>query len=220
MLEVPLSVFDPNGDSLITWVENLPPGAIFDTSLNRLSWVPGSDAAGTYGDVRFVASDGHLRDDVTATILVAPTNQPPTLIAPAALTAREGDTVRFILQGNDADGDLLNYDSPLLPGGSLLNPNTGLFTWTPAFYQAGDFEIPFFASDGTTDAAATTTITVLNENAPPVFDTLDEWIVQEGQGIRFTTFAFDPDNPDVVPQVRLLDGSLHAAGWRRTVGDL
>src|SRR5262249_21824166 len=100
------------------------------------------------------------------------------------------------------------YSSNLLPGGATLDPTTGVFEWTPAFFQAGTFDIPFSVSDGQNTTTLTTRFTVLNVNAPPVFDDLGRWEVQENQQLRFRAFAFDPDNPSFVPPDRLGDGTL------------
>ena len=70
------------------------------------------------------------------------------------------------------------------------------------------FEIPLTVSDGESVTTQTMKITVLNVNAPPVFDDLGRWQVQEGQQVHFRVFAFDPDNPSFVPQDRLPDETL------------
>src|SRR5262249_27515951 len=48
----------------------------------------------------------------------------------------------------------------------------------------------------------------LNVNAPPVFDPLDNWRIAEGQEVKFTAFALDPDNPNFVLPTRLQGGGL------------
>src|SRR5690606_1639233 len=74
--------------------------------------------------------------------------------------------------------------------------------WTPSYVQNGVYEVPFEVSDGETTVSFTTTITVLNANAAPVFDQLDGWQVLEGQLLSFTAFARDPDNPYYTPAMR------------------
>ena len=46
-------------------------------------------------------------------------------------TIQEGNRLRFYLEGGDPDGDPVVFLSKLLPPGSFLDPNTGLFDWTP-----------------------------------------------------------------------------------------
>ncbi|NJL77654.1 MAG: tandem-95 repeat protein, partial [Richelia sp. SM2_1_7] len=83
-----------------------------------------------------------------------------------------------------------------------------MFEWTPGFFQAGNFEIPFTVSDGNNIVTQTALITVFNANAAPVFDNLGQWYIQEGEQLRFNAFAFDADNPDFVLQERNADGVL------------
>ncbi len=201
-------------DPLQYWVNNLPNGATFsngatfypDTQV--LSWTPGFEAAGIYEDVTFVVSDGVHRVSQTTTFIIAPTNQAPTLLTFADKTVVEGDRLRLQLVASDPEGDSLTYFSNLLPGGSRLDPNTGVFEWTPGYFQAGDYTIPFSVSDGETVTTQTVRFEVLNVNAAPVFDSLDSWSVVEEQSLRFRAFAFDPDNPSFVPQERLPNGEL------------
>jgi hypothetical protein len=207
-LQIKLSATDTDRNHLTYWADNLPNSAIFDSATGILTWTPGYEAAGTYENVQFTVSDGIERVTQSATILIAPTNQAPTLIRPANTIVREGEKVRIQLQSSDADGTTLSYNSNLLPGGSQLDPRTGLFEWTPAYFQAGEFEIPFTVSDGGSITTQTTKITVLNVNAAPVFDNLGAWQIQEGQSVRFRAFALDPDNPGFVPQDRNADGQL------------
>src|SRR5205823_8358195 len=100
--------------------------------------------------------------------------------------------------------------SALLPGGANLDPNTGVFLWTPGFSRHGTYTVPFTVSDGSRAVTRTATITVTNVNAAPVFDSLDPWRTSEGQAVSFRAFASDPDNPGFVPQDRTPGGGLTA----------
>jgi YD repeat-containing protein len=207
-LQIAIAANDPDNNRLTYWADRLPPGAVFDPQTRTLSWTPGFEAAGTYENVQFTVSDGVNTVTQTTTILIAPVNQAPALIKPSDRTVREGETVRFQLQGQDPEGATLTYFSKLLPGGAVLDPKTGLFEWTPTFFQAGTFEIPFIASDGSTTATQTVKLTVLNVNAAPEFEGLTPWQVAEGQQVRFRAFAFDADNPGFIPQDRNSSGQL------------
>lgn len=151
----------------------------------------------------------HLRVEFTSGVYaLSYPNQAPALIQPSDRTVREGETVRFQLQGQDPEGATLTYFSNLLPGGAVLDPKTGLFEWTPTYFQAGTFEIPFIVSDGSTTTTQTVKLTVLNVNAAPEFEGLTPWQVAEGQQVRFRAFAFDADNPGFIPQDRNSSGQL------------
>ena len=91
----------------------------------------------------------------------------PTLLRPPDRTILEGESVHFSLLASDPNGLPLTYSSNMLPGGAGLDPNTGVFDWTPGFYQHGVYQIPFTVSDGDLSTTQIVTITVLNVNAPP-----------------------------------------------------
>ncbi|MGF1676258.1 MAG: putative Ig domain-containing protein, partial [Rivularia sp. (in: cyanobacteria)] len=207
-LQLQISATDVDQDKLTYWVDNLPPGAAFDAKTGILTWTPGYSSAGTHENVQFTVTDGKERITQTATFLIAPTNQLPEFKTIPSKFVREGESVRIQLKASDAEGDNLTYSSKLLPGGSKLDPTTGLFEWTPGFFQAGNFEIPFTVSDGNNIVTQTSSITVFNANAAPVFDNLGEWYIQEGEQLRFRAFAFDADNPDFVLQERNASGEL------------
>src|SRR5262249_3638641 len=131
LLEVPVSASDADGDHLVYWADHLPPGAVFDVARRTLMWTPDGRSAGTYETVLLVVSDGIDQVSQSTTLVIAPTNQAPTLLRPADRTVREGDHVRIALSAGDPEGAVLTYGSNLLPGGAFLDPKTGVFDWTP-----------------------------------------------------------------------------------------
>ena len=76
LLEFTISAYDPDGDTLTYSASNLPSGASFDASSRTFSWTPTYDQAGTYTNVHFEVSDGHLTDSEDITITVH-TGYPP-----------------------------------------------------------------------------------------------------------------------------------------------
>lgn len=202
------SASDPEGQPLVFWGDHLPPGAAVDPVTGQFLWTPGFDAAGTYEDVRLFASDGVNDVSAVVTLLIEPVNQAPNVVRPPDRTILEGQTLRFAIAASDPEGDAIRFSSALLPANATLHPLTGVFEWTPAYFQAGVHEIPFTVSDGKGATTKTTVITVLNVNAAPVFDPFFAFRVAEGQSLQFKAFAFDPDNPGYVPPDRLQDGSL------------
>lgn len=57
LLQVTVTVSDPDGDALTVGASNLPDGAVFDSATLMLSWVPSVEQAGAY-TVTISASDG------------------------------------------------------------------------------------------------------------------------------------------------------------------
>jgi YD repeat-containing protein len=215
LIELPIGATDPDSDRLLFWINNLPPGAVFDPETRLFTWTPDATAAGTYENVQFVVSDGKQQVSQSVTFAIAPTNQAPTLINPgnayggqSQRSIRQGETFILRLAATDPDGQTLTYFSNILPAGATINPVTGVFEWTPGYNQTGIFRIPFSVSDGQLTSTQTVNIEILDVNAAPVFDTIGRLQVQEGQQLRFRVFALDPDNPGYIPQERRDDGTL------------
>ncbi len=195
LLEVPVSAFDPDGDALFYFADNLPPGAVFDPYSQALRWRPGGDAAGAYSNVTLIVSDGYFETKATFEIVVTNNNTPPTLAPVNDFSLREGDVVSFRLFGSDEDGDRLRYLSPNLPPGAFLDPNTGLFEWTPGYDQHGEFEVDFYADDGTDVTVQSATLSVENLNGQVAFAALTPFEIFEGQTITLRIAATDPEYP-------------------------
>jgi len=216
-----LTASDANGDNLSITVRNLPAGARFNAATGMLSWTPSYDQAGDYRDVTVVVSDGKAVTTRRFNIHVDQGYPQPVLASVPAQNLREGDRFGLQLSGQvpgglaHADGSsiTLSFDATWLPGGATLNSETGWFEWTPGYAQAGSYDVPisltatFTPADGsepvTTSVASVLHLSVANANGAPVFDPVETWTVLEGQALRVSLFAFDPDNPGFAPKVRL-----------------
>jgi len=69
-LSFSLGASDPDGDTLVFSVVNLPPGASFNAATGSFNWTPDDSAVGSYSPI-FSVSDGSLSDTETVTIEVA-----------------------------------------------------------------------------------------------------------------------------------------------------
>jgi len=145
---LPVVAEDPDGQVLSFSADHLPPGARFDSQTGVLEWTPGPHDAGEYKGVEFSVSDGTNTVTSTVTFIVTPVNAAPVLKGIPDRTVRQGDALRFTVTADDADGDPLTYSTPDLLPGMSLDPNTGVFEWTPPYNVAGSFDIRFDASDG------------------------------------------------------------------------
>ncbi len=195
LLEIPVSGYDPDGDSIFYFADSLPPGAIFDHFTQTLRWRPSGLDAGAYENVTLIASDGYFETRATFELVVTNSNLPPELSPVNDLNLREGDSATFRLQGRDADGDTLRYRSPNLPPGAFLDPKSGLFEWSPGFDQHGTYDIDFYADDGQAIAQRRARINVANVNGPVAFGQLTPFEFFEGQTIRLRIAATDPEYP-------------------------
>ena len=195
LLQVPVEGFDPDNDVLSFWIDHLPGGAVFDAQAGVLRWQTDFESAGRYGNVTLGVSDGLTETSQTLEILVTDVNQAPRFEPPPAQTIRENDQLSLLLKATDVDGDRVAFSAPVLPAGAVLNPDTGLFWWTPDYTQHGSYQIQFLAGDGQQQTARTLNIEVLNVNGPVRFDQLGHWVVYEGQSWIVNVGVQDPDHP-------------------------
>ena len=116
--------------------------------------------------------------------MIAPADQPPILEQPVDRSILEGESIQISLVASDPDGsgNPLKFSSNFLQGGASLDPKTCVFDWTQGYDEPGVYQVPFTVSDGTLSTTDTTTITVLDVNAPPQFDYLGAF--QRGRGPR------------------------------------
>lgn len=170
LLQFDLSAVDPNNDSVIYSLSQVPAGAAL--AGKRFTWTPLYTQAGTYR-VTFYAKDNvspPLVDSQTITITVNNVNIKPVLSNPGNRTINENQLLSITLSATDVNGDALIYSMTSTPDiGSPLTANQ--FNWTPAYSQAGTYSITFFARDNGTPIMSdsqTISITVNNVNVAPV----------------------------------------------------
>jgi len=151
---------DPNGDPLSYGFTEKPLGMNVNTD-GLVTWNPIND--GSY-PVTIVVSDGTGMED-TQSFTVTVTGeaaQTPVLDALGDQIALLGQTLTLQLSASDPDSDVIEFFvAPLpLPANMLLDSSSGVFTFTPAANQVGDFVLKFMATDGRFYAEQTITITV------------------------------------------------------------
>ncbi len=191
---------DPEGDTLIYQVQDLPTGADFNVSSSPSAqpklfrWRPGYADAGAY-TVTFVAIDSlgntaHL----VVPISVQDQNRPPVLQTVPDQVIREGVAFKLTLEASDPDGDTLSYQvSPLLDG-LEMDPSSGELTWQPNFQQSGVYVLTLSVGDPlggmTTQDISFTVEDVPN---PPTMVPIEPIHVTEGERIEIVLTADDPD---------------------------
>lgn len=228
-----ITASDLDSDYLSFNVENLPAGAVFDAQNKQLIWTPDYNQAGQY-QVTLVVTDGVKTVRQTLDILVDQARVKPYFAEVPAQYLQEGQAYSLLLQGTmqgaeqinahtwrQADGTSIElaFYASWLPAGAQLNKETGQLTWTPGFAQHGDFVVPITLIAKQTipnhPRVVTTTLKrevvfhVANANAAPVFadDLAQGWQSFEGQPVRLSVFAVDPDNPEFAPKIRLTPNS-------------
>ncbi|NLS91835.1 MAG: hypothetical protein GXX96_06600, partial [Planctomycetaceae bacterium] len=217
-IRLEIDAYDPDGDLLIVTADQMPAGARLDPVTRTFLWTPDYDAAGTYEDVTFSINDVTHQVVRQVDFWIRQGNRAPELAPPADRTISEGDRLRFYLDGDDPDGDPVTFSSYLLPPGAFLDPKTGLFEWTPFYFQEGEYEVPVTLSNDGGSVTEHMTIAVLNANGPPAFVALGQWTVYEGGRLGFLAEVRDPDNPGYEAPLRLEDGTLYqTTGGESTV---
>jgi hypothetical protein len=186
-----ISASDLDDDPLTYSASNLPSGASFDPTTRTFSWTPSYDQVGTYPNVHFEVSDGHLTDFEDITITVNDVNRAPVLNPIGDKTVDEGQTLTFTISASDLDDDPLTYSASNLPGGASFDPATKTFSWTSSYDQVGTYpNVHFEVSDGHLTDFEDITITVND----PVLNPIGDKTVDEGQTLTFTISASDLDD--------------------------
>lgn len=190
---------DPDGDTPTLSATNVPVNATFNDNLNgtgTFNFQPVTDQAGIY-NVTFKAFDGIQVDSEIVEITVYNTNQPPVLASIGPKETDEGINLNFGISATDADADPIILFTSALPGTAIFTDSgngNGSFDWTPAFTEAGIYDITFYATDQIDTVFELVTVTV-NEvgNQVPILDPIGPLAVGEGGQLIQNITASDPD---------------------------
>jgi hypothetical protein len=180
---------------------NLPAGAVFNDKSGQLTWKPTYDQAGVYSNITMTVTDlAGLTDQKSFTITVNNVNRPPVIKPLAKATVAENTPFTITAEASDPDQEdtgKLKFSCDNLPGGSTLDPSTGVFSWTPDFTQAGEYQLNIKVTDsGNLSAGVTLPITVTNVNRKPVVQSVENKTVDENSNLTFTISASDEDKDD------------------------
>ena len=104
----------------------------------------------------------------------------------------EGKNLAFPVFAANPAADELTYSATGLPEGATFDSHG--FSWTPGYDQAGDHEITFSVTDGTTDNSETITVSVSNTNRGPSIVPVEDKSVAEQENLTFSISASDPDD--------------------------
>ena len=140
-----LSAADPDGGPITYSMIPALTGAALDSTTGFFKWTPDYKQSGNYV-VTCTATAQTLSDSKSITITVNNIDRPPVLVSPANKVVTEKELLTFTVSAIDPDGDPITYSGAGLPEGANLNANTGVFTWTPGFLQAGKYVVTFTAT--------------------------------------------------------------------------
>ena len=141
-----------------------------------------------------------------------PNNPSPVLQAIGDKSVDENASLTFTINATDPNGEPITYLVQGLPSGATLDSQTGDFSWTPSYTQAGSYQVTFIASDGNSQDSETITITVSNINRAPVFGPIVNQSVNENALLSFSVDATDADGQAITYSVSgLPSGAVFAS---------
>ncbi|MCB0059733.1 MAG: putative Ig domain-containing protein, partial [Caldilineaceae bacterium] len=164
-----VAAIDPEGDSLTFALVNAPAGMAIDPATGLLFWTPAAGQIGEYTATVRVEDTGGLSDEQVFTVTVLPGNHAPAIVSTPVTTASTGQPYNYDVDAIDPDvGDTLIYSLAVSPLGMIIEPTTGLISWTPAATQQGSQDITVRVTDsGGLFADQGYVVTVLRTNSAP-----------------------------------------------------
>src|SRR5262249_59443604 len=110
-------------------VSNVTHGTLTLNSDGSLTYTPSLHYVGS-DSFTYTASDGALTSNV-ATVTISVTNQAPVVTNPGNQTSAHNDVPEFVvINGSDADGDILTYSATGLPPGLSIDSTSGIISGT------------------------------------------------------------------------------------------
>ncbi|MDD5194778.1 MAG: C25 family cysteine peptidase, partial [Candidatus Omnitrophica bacterium] len=151
------------------------------------------------------------------------TNRAPVLSPIGNKSANENQMLTFNITASDLDGDALSYSASNLPLGAAFNNSTRIFSWTPAYTQAGNYtNVHFEVSDGNLTDSENITITINNVNRAPVLAAIGNKSINENSTLSFSISATDADNDSLtysatgLPSGATFNASAKSFSWTPT----
>lgn len=151
------------GSTPITWsLTSGPSNVTLNSSTGNFQWSP--MAVGQY--VILLKATNSFGSD-TGTIIanvVSGSNSAPVITHPGDKTVLAQDTLSFIVEASDPDGDTILFSlDPSAPSGTRIIAETGHFIWKPTGEQGpGTYPVVVQATDGQNTSASTFTVQVVD----------------------------------------------------------
>lgn len=142
---------DPGDRASLRWtLQQAPAGMSLDVQRGILSWTPENKDVGSHTvQVQVTDRQGGLSASQTFVLRVVLNNQAPkvTSSVPTA-NLKEGEAFVTQLQATDPNPrDVLTYRLLRGPSGMLLDPRSGLLSWTPGSSDVGSHPVTWEVSD-------------------------------------------------------------------------
>lgn len=143
-------IVDPDGDGVLSVQTQGAHGKVVVNANGTYSYTPNANYAGTDSFVVKIANGAAanaVSDTIVVNVTVANVNDVPVQAAPTTteLTVVKGGSGQFIIDFDDADGDVLTASSST-PAHGTINPQTNTYTPNAGFVGADTFNVT--VSDG------------------------------------------------------------------------
>lgn len=210
-LVVPIPVSDPNGDPVALDATSDSPG-VASASVQGASVLVEGLAAGQ-ANITVQAADGQGGEASTAfQVNVATANQPPVIEPIAAQTLTTGTSLDVAYTALDADSDTLmasaSSDNAGVVEASVPVPGTVRLNGL----SAGTATVTLSVRDEVNPPVEVLfTVTVTEQNAPPVVQAIDAQALDVGQSINVPVAASDPNGDPVTLDVSSSDPGVATA---------
>ncbi len=195
---------NPAQNLTFTLAGTVPTGASIDPSSGNFTWTPDEvDGPGVFVFDVVVTDDGSpgFEDRETITVSVTEFNTAPVLGPISNRTIWEQTQLTFTAIASDSDvpANALTFFLIGPPTGASIDPNTGVFSWTPSEGQGPGtyvFDVVVI-DDGSPSRSASTSVTVdVGEvNTPPFLVSPGNQTGDEGDNITLAIAGSDPDLP-------------------------
>ena len=180
-----------------------PSGVSIDPDSGTVTWTPTESQGGTTSLITVVLTDngpGNLSSSQSFQAVVLEVNTAPVLGEISDRAVKAGSPLTVSISGTDPDipTDNLTYSLPSGgPVGALIDPVSGLFSWTPdPLTPAGTIAVTIQATDnGSPPLSATTSfaIEISAGNSSPDLVGIGDQTVDEGTLLTVNVSASDPD---------------------------
>ncbi len=182
-----------------------PPGASIDAATGVFSWMPSEPQGPGFWPITVRVTDSGsppLSDSQTFVAQVLEWNDPPTLTPIAPQAVFEGALLRIANTATDTDGptNALRYSlAPGAPDGMVLDPISGILSWTPSEAQgpAGYLVTVRVTDQGDPPASHSQSFsaTVMEANSAPVLSAIPSATNHLGETFHIALTGADADLP-------------------------
>ncbi len=178
---------------------------------SKNEWKTSYNDAGSY-EAKVHAEGKGFSGDKTVKVAVNDVDRAPVFDRIENKVLNENEEMKITLNANDPDGDEITYSASGLPEGSKFEGN--VFTWKIGYdavrkngfvdkvldnfrVLSRSFYLQFAASSKGKKAVQNVVITVRDANRAPVLEDIEPITINEGESLKISPKAYDPDGDKV-----------------------